>query len=320
LKSPISELVSERYSCRAYIDRPIGEADRETLAAFLESLTTGPFGSQARFALLAATGEDRDSLKGLGTYGFIKDAPGFIVGAVQRAPKDLEDYGYLMESAVLAATDLGLQTCWLGGTFNKSGFARKIGATRGETVPSVTAVGEPTEGSREGWMRQKAGSLRRLAPEQLFFDGTFGRPLELSGAAGAGAGAVADAGADLGADLGAAGAGAGPGAYTAALDAVRWAPSASNKQPWRVLHRDGAWHFYLQRSKDRGRRNVAEVLLRIADLPRVDLGIAMCHFGLVARESGLRGRWVVDAPEPAETGQSGQPGLEYVASWVPGDK
>ena len=297
MKSAVSGLVAQRYSCRAYVDRSIDDLDREALTAFLASPGRGPFGNRVRLALVAATENDRASLKGLGTYGFIKNAPGFIVGAVERAPQDLEDYGYEMERAVLAATDLGLQTCWLGGTFNKSTFARKVGAVRDEIVPAVAAVGYPTEGSRDAWMRQKAGSHGRLAAEQLFFDGTFGRPLDLAGA------------------------GAGPSAagFADALEALRWAPSASNKQPWRVIRSgDGqTWHFYLQRSKGGGRRGATAVLLRLADLPRVDMGIAMCHFDLVARESGLFGRWVVDPPAPAETGQNGQPGLEYSASWLP---
>ena len=50
--------------------------------------------------------------------------------------------------------------------------------------------------------------------------------------------------------------------------------------------------------------------LRIADLQRVDLGIAMCHFALVARESGLDGRWVVDDP-----GLDLPAGVEYTATW-----
>ena len=313
MKSPISELVEKRYSCRTYIDRPIEDADRQALAEFLGSLKTGPFGSRVRFALVAATGEDRAALKGLGTYGFIKDAPGFLVGTVEQSPKNLEDYGYALECAVLAATDLGLQTCWLGGTFNKSTFARKVGATKGETVPAVAAVGYPTEQSRDTKMRQRVGAPYRLPPEQLFFDGAFGRPLDLTGRRRAGA----SAGADSGARLGAAGADSGPGAYAAALEALRWAPSASNKQPWRVLRHGGAWHFLLQRTKGYAKGGVFN-LLRIADLQRVDMGIGMCHFELVARQFGLTGRWAADAPPPAETGWEGLEGVEYVASWVPG--
>ena len=74
------------------------------------------------------------------------------------------------------------------------------------------------------------------------------------------------------------------------------APSATNKQPWRIVRRGDDWHFYLVRTKGYGKGSPWFKLLRIADLQRVDLGIAMCHFELVARESGRDGRWVVEDP------------------------
>jgi len=42
-----------------------------------------------------------------------------------RGDKNLEDFGYLMEEAILFATGLGLGTCWLGGSFTKSGLPKR---------------------------------------------------------------------------------------------------------------------------------------------------------------------------------------------------
>ena len=275
----IEELIKRRYSCRAYADRPIEAADRDTIVDALALLRTGPLGSSARFSLVAATEEDRKALKGLGTYGFIKGATGFIVGAVELGPKDMEDYGYLLERAVLAATDIGLATCWLGGTFSKSAFARKIGVSGGEVVPAVVATGYGAEGARDSdRLRRMAGSDRRLSSEQLFFDEKLGQPLAPADGAG----------------------------YAEVLEAVRWAPSASNKQPWRVVRSGGGWHFYLQRTQGYGKRKGVLSLLKLADLQRVDMGIAMCHFELVARERGLAGRWVVEQPEPGRRCRPGR--------------
>lgn len=285
MKSSIDEIVKRRYSCRAYLDRPLEATDRQTLSEFLASLGAGPLGSRTRFSLVAAKEKDREILKGLGTYGFIKGAAGFIVGAVEPGSKDMEDYGYRLEQAVLVATDLGLGTCWLGGSFTKSSFARKIGATRSEVVPAVVAVGYATEGSRNTRIRQRAGSDRRLPREQLFWEGKLGEPIDFSRAAG----------------------------YTDVLESVRWAPSASNKQPWRLIRSGEAWHFYLQRSKGYGKGSAVFSLLRLADLQRVDMGIAMCHFEPAARERGLAGRWVVE--QPALDTSTG--GLEYTVSWIP---
>ena len=81
------------------------------------------------------------------------------------------------------------------------------------------------------------------------------------------------------------------------LEVVRWAPSASNKQPWRVVRGRKRWHFYLARTKGYG-KGLLTSLVKLADLQRVDMGIAMCHFELAAREAGIEGRWVTDRPLP----------------------
>jgi len=259
---------------------------RRLLEKALAASRGGPFGGRARFGLVAASAEDRAALKGLGTYGFIRGAPGFIVGAIPRGPGDLEDYGYLMEHAVLQATDLELGTCWLGGSFSKSGFARKFALAPGELMPAVAAVGYPEEGSfARDRIRKMAGSDFRRPPGELFFDGTLDAPLAPDAA----------------------------GPYAPTLEMVRWAPSASNRQPWRILRTPAGWHFFLARTKGYGKGTLVFTLLRMADLQRVDMGIAMCHFELAARAAGLGGGWVFEDPGVAAPNSR----VAYTATWRP---
>jgi hypothetical protein len=142
---------------------------------------------------------------------------------------------------------------------------------------------------------------------ELFFDGRWGEPLELEASSAGGYARARDL-----------------DPCARALEAVRMGPSATNKQPWRVVRgggdtaggtaeadrRDPDWHFYLRRTKGYGKGSLAFKALRIADLQRVDMGIAMCHFELVAREAGLDGRWVADDP-----GFAVPDGVEYTATW-----
>jgi nitroreductase len=280
----MSELIRRRYSCRTYQPQPIAPDLQKTFVDFLTSNCTGPLGTPGRFMLVAATEDDRAALKGLGTYGFIKDAPGFILGAVAAEPKALEDFGYLLEQVILRATALGLGTCWLGGTFSKSSFAERISLRRDELMPAVASVGHAVDGSRDkDRIRRSAGSNFRLPADVLFFEGGFSRPISR-----AVAGPLADV-----------------------LEAVRWAPSASNKQPWRLVHTETGWHFYLERTRGYGKGSLLFRMLRLADLQRTDIGIAMCHFELVARELGIAGSWVVDEPPVASEGR------EYTATWRP---
>jgi hypothetical protein len=199
-------------------------------------------------------------------------------------PQNLEDFGYCMERVVLFATDLGLGTCWLGGTFNRSAFAARAGLRRGEQMPAVAAVGYVASKPCliERVIRRGAGSHKRYPWRQLFFRDQFGQPLSVEEA----------------------------GPYATALEMVRLAPSASNKQPWRIIHDGSAWHFYLQRSP--GYRGTAR-LGGVPDLQRADMGIAMCHWELTAREAGLEGRWLVQDPAIVTTDRQ----AEYSATWLP---
>ncbi len=281
---PAHALIEQRFSSRSYLGQPIAADLRRRLADFLATLTCGPLGTPARFMLTAATEQERDALRSLGTYGFIKNPAGFMIGVVQAGAQNLEDFGYLMERAVLLATDLGLGTCWLGGSFTRSSFTQKIAAQPTEVLPAVTAIGYGAGRAGSGdLIRRQVGADTRLPWEALFYYERFGNPLPRETA----------------------------GAYAAPLEGVRLGPSASNKQPWRVIKAGDAWHFYVQRTRGY-RDNLGVRLLGVADMQRVDMGIAMCHFELVAAELGLSGRWSV--AEPALDKPDAL--TEYSISWV----
>jgi hypothetical protein len=72
-----------------------------------------------------------------------------------------------------------------------------------------------------------------------------------------------------------------------------------------------AWHFFLQRIKGYGKGSLLYTMLRLADLQRVDMGIAMCHFELTANELGIKGVWILDEP-----GIEKPQGAEYTVSWI----
>ena len=80
------------------------------------------------------------------------------------------------------------------------------------------------------------------------------------------------------------------------------APSAVNKQPWRVVVADDTIHFYLVRSKGVGH---GEKL----DMQMIDMGIALCHFALTAEELGLQMTLVEEDPNIANAEG------EYIASY-----
>jgi hypothetical protein len=283
LSKPVTDIIRKRFSVRSYINDPIEENKKKKLREFFLENISGPLGSQARFILVSASLEDREELKGLISYGMIRNVPGFIIGATGYGKKNLEDFGYMMEKNILMATDMELGTCWLGATFNSSGFAMKINRREDEIVPAVCAIGNHRE-KRTAWekiVRTTLGSDRRKPWDALFF--TEGGALTREEA----------------------------GSYSLCLDMVRIAPSATNNQPWRILKMKerNIFHFYLQRTL--GYKTIAKATDK-EDSQRVDIGVAMCHFELTALEAGLSGKWQVEYPGIGLP--SGN--AEYVVTWI----
>jgi nitroreductase len=274
----ITEIIKKRLSCRTYSEKPIEDKVLREFSYSINAVHTGPFGNQPKFKLIKLTSLPPQEWKQLGTYGVIKNAQFFLVGSIQNGNLAMEDYGYCKEKLILQATKLGLGTCWVGGTFQLSKFAQAISLQEGELLPTVSPVGYPAQQKSftERIMRWSAGADNRKPWSDIFFAGNFSQPLTLSQA----------------------------GKYSDALENLRLAPSATNKQPWRIL-RDAAqntFHFYLSRA-------FGYNLLRNVSLQDIDLGIAMCHFELTMQESGLKGRWQIDAAAPKEKS------LDYIVTW-----
>jgi nitroreductase len=274
------ETMKKRKSCRSFSGEPLSAEERDAVSALMGQ-REGPFGNPVRFALVEIPKSEGKPGRKVGTYGIVQRAPAFIVGAVRKGPGALEDYGYRLEGLVLGATALGLGTCWLGGSFSRSDVAKNLGIAPDELCPAVTPVGRPADvpSLRDRLIRGSAGSDRRLPATSLFFDGEVGRPLEDREP------------------------------WAGVLEAVRFGPSASNKQPWRIVatgERDRpAFHLYL--AEDRAYNNA----LGEIHIQNVDMGIAMCNFETAARSLGLFGSWHF-TEAPAAPGN-----LRYISSWLP---
>jgi len=273
----ISTLIKKRVSCRTYADKPLAEKALRELTAVAATEHIGPFGNKPEFQLINPDMSSPAEWKNLGTYGVIKNARLFLAGKIKKGDKAIVDYGYCMETLILQATALGLSTCWLAGTFNAGGFAKTVRLGEDELLPAISPVGYPADEKSfmEKIFRRFAGSNFRKPWSEIFFTGNFTKPLTKEQA----------------------------GKYTEALENVRLAPSASNKQPWRiVLDTTGNYfHFYLDRAFGYNLREVP-----IQDL---DMGIAMNHFESTLRETGSTGSWLVS------TGAPRQNSLDYIVSW-----
>jgi len=199
----------------------------------------------------------------------------YVGGKISKVPYAEEAFGFSFEKLVLFAQSLGLGTVWLGGTMDRGAFERAMDLGSDEMIPCASALGYPAHkmSMRESVMRKAIKADSRIPFEELFFDDSFDTPLTQEKA----------------------------GKLAFPLEMVRLAPSAVNRQPWRAVVTDNAVHFYLKRAKFGA---------GAFDMQKIDLGIALCHFALAAKESGISLAFSLNAPEIA-AGEN----MEYIASY-----
>lgn len=272
------EMIERRVSVRSYTAALVSDEFKLALEEFCRNVGLGPFGATLRFKLLSLEPLSKEELRRLGTYGMIKGARLYLLGAVKEGKGALEDLGYCMEKIILEATALGLGTCWLGGTFKRAAFAEKIDLADDELLPAITPLGYPLKEmpTADHMIRSGAASNRRKPWSALFYEAD-------------GKTALTEASAGL---------------YSQILEAVRLGPSALNRQPWRLIRdNQGLYHLYLSENKIYNR-----VMGKIR-IQNIDMGIAMSHFELVARDLGLKGIWNVKGKAASFSG------LQHVATW-----
>ena len=239
--------IRSRRSVRTFDRNGLRPEDAEKLMDFARK-AENPYDLPVTWELLDAreNGLSSPVIVGTDTY---------IAGKIQRVPHAEEAFGYTFETIVLFAESLGIGTTWIAGTMDRPAFERAMKLEEGEVMPCVSPLGYPAKkmSIRESMMRKGVKADSRLDFEKLFFDGSFSTPLSAEKA----------------------------GKLQDTLEAVRLAPSAVNKQPWRLVVCDGKVHFYEKRSK-------GYVSADGWDLQKVDMGIALCHFVLAAKECGIQ--------------------------------
>lgn len=265
------ETIGRRKSTRTFLDKELKEEDLEFLKEFIENLSN-PFGANNRYCLIDKRGNETSGK--LGTYGIIKNPQVFIGGITRLGDKSLEALGYELETLVLELEERGIGTCWLGGTFNRGSFAEAAELSGDELLPIIIPAGyiDGNKSFTDKVMRKVSKGDQRKDWNELFFEEDFGRPLSRPAA----------------------------GAYEEVLLAVRLAPSASNRQPWRIVRRGDHFHFYEYRTP--GYSTAFSY-----DIQSIDMGIAACHFIKAAEELGLSGRLVIEDPSislPTDTSYS----------------
>ncbi|MDA3932364.1 MAG: hypothetical protein PF513_06475 [Tenericutes bacterium] len=249
--------IEKRTSIRSYEKKSLSDNDKLKVKEILNVVEKkqGPFNNQVRFFFVE--NNNRDSGK-IATYGFVKNPPAFIGGVVNNTKEGMIDFGFLFEEVILRLTEVNLGTVWLGGTFNRSDFDVEVGDD--EIIAAVSPVGYSTSKSiREKVIRGFAQADRRKPFDELFFKDEKLSPIDESHK------------------------------YSKYLKAIQMGPSASNKQPWRIVLINDTFHIYLNRTKGYGDK------LKM-DIQAIDIGIALSHLYLTLKEDNFDPVFINDKP------------------------
>jgi len=239
------DAILKRVSTRTFNKQELSSRDYKNIKEILNQYESvkGPFDHNFKFSFKFNDSKSLESKK-VGTYGVLRHVPGFVGGICENNFESLVDYGYVFQRIILSLTKDNYDTCWVGGTFKRTNFQKKLGEN--EIVPAITPVGYRALKRTiiERFVRKSAKSGNRLIFDELFNDYKTLEPLNDTL----------------------------ENPILQSLNLVRKGPSASNKQPWRVYVDNNNIHFYLKRTQ----RYPSDSFPY--DIQALDIGIAMANF------------------------------------------
>jgi nitroreductase len=240
-----------RTSVRSYSSRPVQQDLLERLLALGKDAThLTPV--CPRIILVTGVDETRHILTHIvGSYGLVRNVPHLLVALLpEESPRAQVDAGYVLEQVVLEATLLGLGTCWITGTYDAGRAGESVRLAPGEVAGAVCAVGHAGSGGfdrlHDTAVRRLARGDRRKALTESVFAQRWGGPWSPEGA---------------------------DPRLVEVLECARLAPSAANRQPWRLGVAPGRMSLALARAS------------------YFDAGIVMAHVALVSEQLGRPGHW-----------------------------
>ena len=210
------EAIGLRRAVRTYSGKPIAVETKEGIRRILGELS-GPFEGKVRCGLIdKKDAAAKDGVK-LGTYGVILGASLFIAGAAGPGSQAYGATWVRFRAGRVVPHVPGTRDMLARRDVSPERFCGWMHLRQDEMLPIITPVGYPSRIRGPVDMLFKPSLARKRLPwQRLFFDGDFGTPLD----------------------------GTTAGSFAVPLEMVRLAPSASNKQPWRVLRRNRSFSSF----------------------------------------------------------------------------
>ena len=236
--------ISDRKAIREYSDKPIPNELCDKIDAFISQINNEPdlFDSKTRFMLM------RKDFSRIWTFGLVGGNKFWLCGCTNKDNEFSEAaFGYKMEKIILYICSLGLDTVWLGGTYTASCFTTDLKMdNEKEKLVCVSPVGyrSDSQGLISYFMKRK----RNEWSKNFFYQNAKT--------------AMTEDKCDF---------------FTKEIiEAIRWLPTAVNRQDYAVVFGDKVAHVFV----------VGKSTLSLCDG-----GIAMAHVEVACSANGHAGKW-----------------------------
>ena len=275
--------VQIRKSTRTYNGVELKPEHVELIEKYLhdKERMTGPFGHTFRIEFINNANIDKD----IATYGYIKEFKAILMAVSKSDPATLFEMAYVLHGLVLQLTQADVQTIWIGGAFNHQDAINTLSLAQDELVAAVVPLGY--ESSKKRLLFDYVAPVilgAKNRRDDVYFNLDFETPLNHT-----------------------------VSKYSDALDIARRAPSAKNKQPWRVVVDEihNALHMYAKFSL---RDEVGNGRKQYSCPPEyLDLGTYYRSLEIALKHIGLKGTLTISQPDitiPVDQD------IEYIATWT----
>lgn len=217
IKDTWYDAIKIRHSVRTFKKKSLPEEVLKALNDIVDSLNSEDKG----YRLIFINEQNESIFKGIvGGYGKITSPPAFCLIIEDTEDSNTkEKMGYYGEAFILEATTLGLGTCWVSGTFDKTEAHKYLTLKAEEKINAIIPVGyadKSTFSSKALKTLIRANKRKSIQKLCINYKETF------------------------------------PDHIMDALESARYAPSAANSQSWRFTVEDHAFTVSINSNTDKG--------------------------------------------------------------------
>jgi nitroreductase len=242
--------IIKRQSVRSYTGEKLTDYQKLLINDYIsnEKNLIGLYGNIIRIILKENEGDFLDKIN---TYGTTTKSPAFIIVIAQNTKEAMMDVGYVFENFVLYLESIGLNTCWLSGSFDRPRLTENLELEEGEFIPVISPVGKGIIEDDEDEIHKGIKSRNRKKIDDMFFQEEFNSLIT-------------------------------DNLIRENLEFLRVAPSGINSQPWRIIFdSNGKANFYIERNPKIAKYNLP------FDTQMIDMGIVLSHYVIVSGKNQI---------------------------------